>query len=44
VSESVDVLATSLAAHITKTLGEPDPGPLDAESIRQVVDAAAGGN
>lgn len=44
VSDSVDVLATSLASHITDTLTDSDPGPLDAESIRRVVDAAAGGN
>lgn len=43
VEESVDQLATRLAAHVIGTLGETDPPPLAAGDIRAVIDAAAGG-
>lgn len=43
VTESTDLLDTALADHIVETLSEPLPSPLDAEAIRRVVNAAAGG-
>lgn len=43
VTESTDILDTALADHIVETLSEPLPSPLDAEAIRRVVNAAAGG-
>lgn len=44
VSASSDALVTALAAHVQDTLSEPEPSPLDAEQIRELVDAAAGGS
>lgn len=43
VEESVTKLADALGAHIVQSLHLPDPGPLDAGSIRDVLNAAAGG-
>lgn len=42
VTESVDVLAESLVAHIMDTLDQDVPPPLEAGQIRAVVDVAAG--
>lgn len=43
VDESVDVLATALSQHVVESLSEP-LAPLEADKIRAVVDAAAGGS
>lgn len=43
VEESVDRLDVALGEHIIDTLGTGELSPLDAESIRNVVNAAAGG-
>jgi hypothetical protein len=42
VTESVDALADSLADHIISTLSEPEPAPLNAGSLRLVLDLSAG--
>lgn len=42
VTESVDALADSLAEHIISTLSEPEPAPLNAGSLRLVLDLSAG--
>lgn len=44
VEESIAKLATELESHILGSLSSPDPGPLDAGAIREVLDAAAGDN
>jgi hypothetical protein len=44
VTQSSEALVTALTTHVVDTLGEPVPPPLDAEQIRVVVDAAAGGS
>lgn len=43
VTRSAEVLATGVAAHVLDTLGSATVVPADAELIRSVVDAAAGG-
>jgi hypothetical protein len=44
VTESTDLLDEALADHIMETLTDSDLSPLDADKIRTVVDAAAGGS
>lgn len=44
VEESVDRLAVAMGEHIVDTLSDPDVSPLNAEQLRSVVDAAAGGS
>lgn len=43
IEQSVTVLAEGLVTHIVDTLSVSEPPPLDAGTIRAVVDAAAGG-